>query len=136
MNAPRFGRSLKPFRHPWRWALAWMLAVAAVCVASLLPGGDLPPVPDGFDKVEHFLGYAVLAADAMQLFTRRLSWFSVCVGLALMGLWLEHAQGAWIPSRTSDPMDALANTLGVLAGLATSLTPQRDALVNLDRRKG
>jgi hypothetical protein len=34
-----------------------------------------------------------------------------------------------------DPWDALANTLGVLAGAATALTPWRDLLLRLDRRR-
>jgi VanZ family protein len=123
----RFGRSLKPFRRPWLWAGLWALGVAAVVVASLLPAPDLPNLHVS-DKSEHFTAYALLAASAVQLYARRLSWLSVCIALALLGIGLEFAQGALTSTRQMDAADALANSLGVLAGLATSLTPWRDAL--------
>ena len=130
---PRFGRSLKPFRRPWLWSGLWMLAIAAVVFASLVPARALPAVPVG-DKLEHFLAYAVLSAAAVQLFARRLSWALVCVLLVLMGIGLEHLQAQMALGRMLDRVDALANTLGVLAGLATAFTPWRDALLRLDRR--
>src|SRR5690606_17657255 len=89
---PRFGRSLKPFRRPLLWSALWTLAVAVVVVASLVPVQGLPEVPRNFDKVEHFAAYAALAAGAVQLFARRLSWGFVCVLLVLIGIGLEHLQ--------------------------------------------
>ena len=127
------GRSLKPFRRPWLWAGSWMLAIAAVVVGSLVPGRDLPAVPVS-DKFEHFAAYAVLAAGAVQLFARRVSWAFVCLLLVLMGIGLEVLQAKMALGRMLDRNDALANTIGVLLGLATSLTPWRDALLRLDPR--
>ncbi|MBP7157970.1 MAG: VanZ family protein [Thermomonas sp.] len=131
---PRFGRSLKPFRRPLLWAGLWVLAVAVVVVASLVPVSGLPDVPKNFDKVEHFVAYAALAAGAVQLFARRLSWGFVCVLLVLMGIGLEHLQAQMALGRMLDRVDALANTVGVLAGLATAFTPWRDALLQIDQR--
>ena len=51
----------------------------------------------------------------------RLLW--VAVGLVLMGIGIEFAQGALTDDRMADPMDAIANTVGVLAGMGTALTP-------------
>ena len=130
----RFGRSFKPFRRPWLWAGSWTIAVAAVVIGSLVPAHDLPDVPRGFDKVEHFGAYAVLAAGAVQLFARRLSWGFVCVVLVLMGIGLEYLQAQMGLGRMLDRQDALANTIGVLIGLATAFTSWRDALLRLDRR--
>lgn len=127
------GRSLKPFRRPWLWAGLWVLAIAAVVVGSLVPGRDLPAVPVS-DKFEHFAAYAVLAAGAVQLFARRVSWAFVCLLLVLMGIGLEVLQAKMALGRMLDRNDALANTIGVLLGLATSLTPWRDALLRLDPR--
>ncbi len=137
MSAPharRFGRSLKPFRRPWLWSGLWSVAVAGVVVLSLVPVSGLPPVPEGTDKVEHFVAYALLAAGAVQLFARRLSLLSACTVLALLGIGLEIAQGRMGLGRAMDVHDALANTLGVLAGLSTLFTPLRDALLRLDTR--
>ncbi|RZA21723.1 MAG: VanZ family protein [Lysobacteraceae bacterium] len=128
------GRSIKPFKRPLLWAGLWILAVALVVVASLIPVSGLPEVPKNFDKVEHFVAYAGLAAGAVQLFVRRLSWAFVCVLLVLMGIGLEHLQAQMGLGRMLDRADALANTLGVLVGLATAFTPWRDALLRFDRQ--
>ncbi len=129
---PRVGRSLKPFKQPWLWSGLWMLAIAVVVFASLEPAQALPAVPVS-DKLEHFAAYAVLSAAAVQLFARRLSWAIACVLLVLMGIGLEHLQAQMALGRMLDRADALANTLGVLAGLATAFTPLRDALLRFDR---
>ncbi len=132
---PRFGRSFKPFKRPLLWAGLWVLAVAVVVVASLMPVSGLPEVPKHADKVEHFIAYAALSAGAVQLFARRLSWGFVCVLLVLMGIGLEHLQAQMALGRMFDRNDALANTIGVLVGLATAFTPWRDALLGFDRRR-
>lgn len=127
------GRSLKPFRRQWLWAGLWMLAIALVVIGSLLPGKDLPPLPVS-DKFEHFAAYALLSAGAVQLFARRLSWGFICLLLVLMGIGLEYLQAAMKLGRMLDRNDALANSFGVLIGLATAFTPLRDALLRIDRR--
>ena len=109
-----------------------MLAIAVVVFASLVPAQALPAVPVS-DKLEHFAAYAVLSAAAVLLFARRLSWAIACVLLVLMGIGLEHLQAQMALGRMLDRADALANTLGVLAGLATAFTPLRDALLRFDR---
>lgn len=136
MSRWRFGRSLKPLRRPWLWTGLWCLAIAVVVVASLVPGPDLPDVPPGGDKFEHFFAYAILAVCAVQLFARWPALFAAGLGLVLLGIGVEFAQGAWTTTRMADPYDALADTLGVIAGLATRLTPWRDVLLKFDTRRG
>ncbi|GAA4803290.1 VanZ family protein [Lysobacter hankyongensis] len=134
MTAYRFGRSLKPFRRPWLWAGLWCVGVAATVVVSLMPVPDLGRLPSGGDKLEHFVTYAVLAAGAVQLYPRWRSLLSVGIGLVIMGIGLEYAQGALTTYRVMDRADAFANTLGVIAGLGLQLTPWRDLLLRFDRR--
>lgn len=131
--AYRFGRSLKPFRRPWLWAGLWCLAVAAVVVGSLSAPPRLPDVPDA-DKWLHFSAYFALSAGAVQLFSRWSALLGAGLGLVLLGVGMEYAQGALTVNRMMDARDALANTLGVIAGLGTQLTPLRDALLKADRR--
>lgn len=134
MSGYRFGRSLKPLRHPRFWCALWCIAIAAVWVVSLMPP---PPMPDfdSSDKVSHFLAYFVLAACAVQLFRNWPALLGAGIGLVLMGVAVEHAQGALTEDRMMDARDALANTLGVIAGLATRLTPLRDLLLRIDGQR-
>ncbi len=126
------GRSLKPFKRPLLWSGLWVLAISAVVIGSLMPSQDLPSVGVD-DKLQHFVGYTVLSAGAVQLFARRLSWGFVCVLLVLMGIGLEVLQAEMGLGRMLDRNDALANTIGVLIGLATAFTPLRDLLLRFDR---
>ena len=129
------GRSLKPFRRPWLWSTLWCLAIAVVVVVSLVPSTELPDMPPGSDKWEHFLAYAALAAFAVQLYDRWPSLLGAGLSLVLLGVGLEYAQGALTETRMMDRWDALANTLGVIAGLASRMTPWRDVLLNFDLRR-
>lgn len=125
--------ALKPLRRPRLWLGLWCCAIALVVMFSLLPAPDLPGVPPGGDKLEHFLAYGLLAAGAVQLFATRGA-LRAGIGLIALGIALEIAQGLFTATRMMDAWDALANTLGVLAGLATAWTPWRDALLRMQRR--
>ncbi|MEF3083321.1 VanZ family protein [Luteimonas sp. SMYT11W] len=130
---PRFGRSFKPLRRPLLWGGLWIAAIAGVVVLSLAPSVPMPDVPDG-DKLGHFLAYFALSAAAVQLYARWPALLGAGVGLVLLGIGLEYAQGALTQTRMQDPADALANTLGVIVGLSTRLTPFRDVLLQFDTR--
>ncbi|WP_416056519.1 VanZ family protein [Stenotrophomonas maltophilia] len=119
---------IKPLRRPRLWAALWLLAVLIVIVACLIPPPPIP-LPENGDKGEHFLAYFILSGSAVQLFRRGRPLLWVGVGLVLMGVGIEFAQGALTSNRSADPMDALANTIGVLSGMATVLTPLRDILL-------
>lgn len=125
--------ALKPFVRPQRWLGAWWAMVLAVIVGSMLPALLLPDVPRGGDKVQHLLGYFVLAAVAVQVFAGRAALLRAGGGLVAMGVLIEIAQGTLTTTRALDPWDALANTLGVLGGLGTAWLPMRDALLKLER---
>ncbi|WP_325064776.1 hypothetical protein [Cognatiluteimonas profundi] len=126
--------ALKPLRRPRLWLAAWWFGVAAVVALSLVPAFLLPQVPDGGDKLEHFLSYFLLAAAAVQLFLPRQAVLRAGSGLIAMGIALEIAQGLFTSTRQMDATDALANSLGVAAGLLTLLTPWCNALLHVDRR--
>lgn len=125
--------ALKPFRRPRLWLGLWWLAIVVVIVLSLVAPPELPSTPAGSDKLGHFLAYAALMAAAVQLFERRLHRWRAAGALVAMGMLLELLQGGLTATRMQDPWDAVANTLGVLAGLATAATPLRDLLLRLDR---
>jgi len=121
---------LKPLRHPRFWLVMWCVAVLSVIVVCLIPPPPLA-LPQNSDKVEHFLAYFLLAASAVQIYQRRAALVWAAVGLVALGIGIEFAQGALTVNRMADPMDALANSVGVLAGMAIVFTPLRDLLVRL-----
>lgn len=123
---------LKPLRWPRFWVGLWWLSIAALIVVCLVPLDGLPPLPDNSDKVEHLLGYFILAAAAVQLYRGRLL-LQAAVGLVALGIAIEFAQGM-TAYRSADAYDAMFNTIGVLLGMATALTPWRDLLLRLERR--
>ena len=90
---------------------------------------------DHSDKWSHFLGYCALAAGAVQLFRNWPALLGAGLGLVLLGIGLEYAQSSFTTDRMADDRDALANTLGVIAGLATRLTPLHDLLLRIDGRR-
>jgi VanZ family protein len=125
--------ALKPLRRPRLWLGLWIAAIVALVVVCLVPLDSLPPLPDNSDKVEHLLGYFLLAAAAVQLFGSRRALSLAAMGLIGLGIGIEFAQG-YTAYRSSDPADAVANTLGVLLGMATALTPWRDLLLRMEKR--
>ncbi len=125
--------TLKPLRRQKFWLLLWCTAVVAVIVVCLIPPPPLA-LPQNSDKVEHFLAYFLLAGSAVQLFATRRALCVVALGLVAMGVGVEWMQGALTETRMADPMDALANSIGVLAGILTAFTPLRDLLLRLQPR--
>jgi len=105
-----------PLTHAPAWLAASALLVAAVIVASLMPGGSGPDVGN-MDKLGHFLAYAALASWFGGLFARRRYW-GVAIGLALLGIGLEVLQDLVARNRSGDPNDVAANVAGIAAGLA------------------
>lgn len=125
--------ALKPLRWPRLWLGLWWCSIGVVVVGSLLPAMLLPLVPAGGDKAEHLLGYALLAAIAVQIFAARAALVRAAAWLVLLGVVLELAQGTLTSSRAMDAADALANSAGVALGMATALLPVRDWLLRAER---
>jgi VanZ family protein len=124
---------LKPLRRPRLWLGLWIAAIVALIVVCLVPLDSLPPLPENSDKLEHLMGYFALSAAAVQLFGSRRALSLAAMGLIALGVGVEIAQ-SFTAYRSSDPVDALANTLGVVLGMATVLTPWRDLLLRMENR--
>lgn len=124
---------MKDFRFPAIWAVGWCVGVAAILTLSL---GGPPPAPDvpSVDKWMHLAAYLVVSVAAVQIFRRGTPLCVVALGLVAMGMGIEVAQGTLLADRTMDWRDALANTLGVVVGVAACELPGRDALMALERR--
>lgn len=121
---------LKPLRFPRVWLGLWWLAIVVTIVVCLIPPPPLA-LPQNSDKVEHFLAYFLLASVAVQIYRTRAALLWAGAGLVLLGVGIEFLQGALTTDRMADPMDALANSVGVVAGMAMVFTPMRDLLMRL-----
>jgi VanZ family protein len=102
----------------WR-VLGW-LGIVLTLVVSLMPPA-LDSSGGHADKIVHLAGYAVLTFWWAQLVTRQ-RW-KLAIAVVLFGVAIELLQGL-TPDRMPDPLDALANSSGVLLGwLAARLLP-------------
>ncbi|APP76523.1 VanZ family protein [Xanthomonas vesicatoria] len=127
-------QALRPFHRPRLWVGLWIAAIVVVIAVCLGPPPEIPELPDNSDKGEHFLTFALLCWGAVQLFATRRAQLVAAIGLVALGIGIEIAQGALTTNRSADPYDALADTLGILAGLCLAWTPLRFVMLRIDQR--
>jgi hypothetical protein len=105
-------------KYALRWIPLWLtiawLLVAAVVVLSLVRLGVEPPRAHS-DKFGHLLAYATLMFWFGQIYSRARTKLLVAIGLALMGVALEIAQG-YTDYRSFEYSDMGANATGVAIG--------------------
>jgi VanZ family protein len=109
-------------RYRKLWLAASVVLVLGVVWGSLQNVVSGPRI-HGFDKIEHFGTYLLLAVWFTGLFMRP-RWWVIGVGLLSLGLVMEISQYLMSAGRVADLRDMAANTAGVLVGLllATQLT--------------
>ncbi|HEU4640984.1 MAG TPA: VanZ family protein [Gemmatimonadaceae bacterium] len=111
-----------------RWVppVVW---AAFILILTSLPGADLPRVgvPDA-DKLVHFTMYGIFAWLSTRSFARPGRLARVVV-LVVLGVSLFGAMDEWhqqfIPGRSMELLDWMADTLGALAGASVALTALR-----------
>jgi VanZ family protein len=114
----------KQRRNTFLW-LAWLLFVTYTSLASFpQPNGNFIHVPH-LDKGVHFVFYGVMAyLGALALRDHlgkkgpmgRALFFSLCFAI-IYGIFIEVLQYVFTENRQGDVLDALANSLGALAGI-------------------
>jgi VanZ family protein len=126
--------ALRAFARPRVWLGIWIFGWALAITLSLVrPPSMGLDVPEG-DKVGHLFAYFILSAWAAMLFATRRGRVLAAIALVALGVGMEFAQGALTDYRMQDPRDAVANTVGVLLGLAVLFGRAQFALQALDRR--
>ena len=124
---------LKAFRFPRIWLAALVLGLVASVVICLVPLPRLAASMHHLDKLEHALGYALLAAWAAMLFATRRGLMLAAAGLVAWGVGIEGLQ-ALVPWRSASLADVVANVVGVAVGSMTFATRGANALQWLDAR--
>lgn len=108
-----------PLRYPRLWLSLGWTAVALAIFVCLAPMERLPHPPNVSDKTEHFLAYLLLSVWFAGIYPRSRYWI-IALGLCVMGVLIEFAQGAMQLGRHADVRDVLANSTGILVGLLLS----------------
>lgn len=99
---------------PRRWRLLFWPCLIAVLVLALLP--PTQPLPTtGWDKANHVLAFLVLGWLGRRAYARQRTW--VVLALVGYGVLIELLQGM-TSYRDADPMDVLADSIGLLAAMA------------------
>jgi VanZ family protein len=106
-------------RHRRIWIALSVVLVLGVVWGSLQPATG-SSMPEGFDKVEHFGTYMILAVWFTGMVRRGRYWV-VAGALLLLGLSMEIGQYLMHVGRTADPYDMAANTAGVAVGIVAAL---------------
>lgn len=97
---------------PWR-LLFWACAAAVLALSLMPPSQPLPST--GWDKSNHLLAFGVLSLLGRRAFAGH--WLALLAALAAYGGVIELLQGM-TTYREADWLDLVADTCGVLAGLA------------------
>ncbi len=106
-------------RYPIVWWLLGLGLLLLVATGSLIPGGGVVTGFEHADKIVHALSYFVLIVWFSGLYAK-----GRCKKMALFliffGVLLEVIQ-ARLPYRQFDPLDIIANTVGIASGLFVSV---------------
>lgn len=103
--------------RPFRIAI-FIAGCATILWLSLAPVEDLPKVTL-WDKLEHAIAYSGLSVLGGLAFPNHL--WRMAGGLFTLGVGVEVGQALMALGRQGDPADALANTVGIAAGLLLTL---------------
>ena len=110
------------------WLSIGYALLSMTAVLSLIPGPDI----GGGDKLVHFVTYALLSGWFSLIVKNTRTLWAVLFGLIAFGLLMEYLQG-FTSYRRQDIDDAIANSAGVMVGIAIHFSPLRGMLVNFDK---
>ncbi len=110
------------------WLSIGYALLSMTAVLSLIPGPDI----GGGDKLVHFVTYALLSGWFSLIVKYSRTLWAVLLGLIAFGLLMEYLQG-FTSYRRQDIDDAIANSAGVMVGIAIHFSPLRGMLVKFDK---
>lgn len=116
--APASATAWPPIAPGWQRATfwAWLAGMATVAFFSLNARYG-PPEGPGLDKIFHCAGYMVLALQTQPAFSTRRAALLAALAMIPFGIAMEIGQD-YVPGRSADSFDALANSAGALIGIA------------------
>lgn len=125
-------KAFRDLEHLARWRLLGALAIVAIVILCLVPV-PRPPLPAGSDKIEHALAWLLITLWYAQLMATPRALLARACGFIALGALIEVAQSlTWW--RTADPVDVVANMVGVAIGTGFGLTSLGRMLMRFDGR--
>jgi VanZ family protein len=94
-----------------------VVVTTVLTIAILWPLEAPPPVPEGADKLVHFIAFVALAFPLAR--TGRFGVIPVLIGASAFGATIELIQPTF--NRSAELSDWVADTLGVLIGIGLGL---------------
>lgn len=101
----------------------WAIVAIALVAASVQPYYT-PSGPPHIDKVLHFAGYALISIFPRLIFCRQRHWLGSIACIAVIAFATEGLQ-SFMPTRSAQWGDVLANLAGIAFGLLLSLLVYR-----------
>ena len=108
------GKSLDMKQKNKLFSVLFIILIIAITVLSLLPPKSGVAIGK-YDKINHFLAYAILSLNFGFISTKIRSYFIGIPFLIAYGILIEFFQG-FVPGRDPSFYDALANSAGVFLG--------------------
>lgn len=118
MRSLHFLFTASEHRVLWRALLALLLAVITWLALSPAPPDS---ASTGWDKANHTLAFAALAfVSVWAVWQRPRQWLLLVAALLAYGGFIEIAQ-SFVPSRSAEWNDVLADGVGIVLGLLAAL---------------
>lgn len=119
-----------PFPHYRIWLIVGWGMVAGAFVLSLIPLSL--DMPEGGDKVGHFVAYAGMTFWFGMLYAGPRRRLAIALAFTLMGVAIEFLQGL-TDYRSFEVADMVADAVGTVIGVALLRTPLANALDWMER---
>lgn len=111
------------------WSVLAALYAIAIFIGSAIPAPDLPEVVSAVsDKVLHLLEYAILGFLVHRAMCTQRRWSALARNAVVMTVVIAIVYGAsdelhqsFVPGRTADFLDWIADSAGAAIGIALSL---------------
>lgn len=130
-TAPSAPRSVRPIhrllhapecRRHWRFLL--LLLMAVTCGFAFAPHAPELHVDNG-DKIQHILAFGSLAGCALlSAGSGQAAWLRVLAAMLAFGVFIEAVQ-AFLPTRSADWRDVVADAMGAGAGILAVMALRR-----------
>lgn len=127
---------MRPLRLLRLWlTMGWVLVALVICLSLIPVPQEAVPGIWGMDLLVHLVLYGIMMFWFGLIYLPHKEYKMLGACLILLGILMEVIQGL-TAYRSMEPMDMIANTIGVSLGFLLARTPLSEALTRLEDRLG